>query len=336
MLASFLEAPILAWTDRAKAKRHLVFFGGLAGMAASVALVSFIDGIYGLALTMLLYGPAAGLALGTAESMLVDGVDETLAARRLARWEIFGALGDVLAPAVVAASRWAHVGWRASFRVAALAIFAVAMLSLVVRPPPAGVEADEPEEPILASLREALANRRLAAWLFGAALCTLLDEMLAVLVSLWVAERFSPELAAPALIAFSSGCVLGGIALDRGLLHVSKRTAVVVSSIGCVIAIAGWLTASSWPAVLAWGSVVGLCAGPLHPLAKAEAFAVMPTRPGLVNGAAQAFVVIDILAPVVLAAIAERWGARFAIGTLVLQPLGLLVIALGARRRDER
>ena len=102
MVSSFLEAPILAWTDRARGARRFVVAGGLLAMAASVAIVSWSHGIVGIALAMLLYGPASGLALGTAESMLVDGADEAVAARRLARWAMFASLGDVLAPAIVA------------------------------------------------------------------------------------------------------------------------------------------------------------------------------------------------------------------------------------------
>ncbi|MBX3226769.1 MAG: MFS transporter [Labilithrix sp.] len=359
MLASFLEAPILAWTDRAKTKRHLVVCAGLAGMALSLAVLSFARDVYGLGVAMFLYGPASGLALGTAESMLVDGAPANLAARRLARWEVFGALGDVLAPAAIACAQWTAVDWRTTFRLAAACLFGIALASLAHPHPRAAAaaereeEEDEPHEvtraaaaeegesreappaaaeSVLVSLREALVHRPLAAWLFGAALCTLLDEMLAVLVALWVTERFAVAVAAPALVAFSLGCVAGGLLLERALLRTSTRTAVVVSSIGCVIAMGGWLAAASAAAVIAWGFVVGVCAGPLHPLAKAEAFATMPARPGLVNGAAQAFVAIDVLAPVVLAAIASRWGARVAIASLALQPVGLLAIALATRR----
>jgi MFS family permease len=334
MVSSFLEAPILAWTDRRKAKRHLVVFGGLAIMALSVALVSFVHGALGLTLAMLLYGPASGLALGTGEAMLVDGVDETTAARRLARWTIFASLGDVLAPASLALMNMASLPWRTSFRIAAAAIFAVALLSLLLSGDAGDAEEDdEPEEPVLAALRAALGHRRLIAWLAAAALCTLLDEMLAVLAAIFVTERFSTAMAAPTLIAFSFGSVVGAIILDRALARTSRNRALTIASAVCAAAMAGWLTAPSAALSLAWAFVVGVSAGPLHPLAKAEAFACLPSRPGLVNGASQAFVAIDLLAPVILAWIAERFGARVALASMALQPLSLLAMAMFHKNR---
>lgn len=336
MLSSFLEAPILAWTDRARGARRFVVAGGLVAMAASVALVSWSHGIVGIALAMLLYGPASGLSLGTAESMLVDGADEAVAARRLARWTLFASIGDVLAPAIVGLA----TDWRFAFRAVALAILGAALMQLrptSAKAPPereAAPEAAErdvarevEDEPVWRSLRAALENRVLAAWLFGAAMCTLLDESLAVLVSLWT-SGFGPHAAASALVAFSLGSVVGAAVLERALERVPTRRAVLLASIACIIALGAWVMATSITQVLVLGFLVGAAAGPLHPLAKAAAFATMPDRPGLVNGAAQAFVVVDILAPLALAWLATAIGPRATLATMALQPLALVVIAL--------
>ena len=85
----------------------------------------------------------------------------------------------------------------------------------------------------------------LTAWLLGAAMCTLLDEALAVLVTLWTAARPGPGVAAPALIAFSLGSVVGAAIVQRALLRVTARTAVLVSASVCVVALGGWLTSPS-------------------------------------------------------------------------------------------
>ena len=58
------------------------------------------------------------------------------------------------------------------------------------------------------------------------------------------------------------------------------------SSAVCAAAFGAWLMATTWAFALTCAFVCGMGAAvPLHPLAKAEAFAVLPSRPGLVNSA---------------------------------------------------
>lgn len=333
MLAGLLEAPILAWTDRARARRHLVVAAGLAGMALALLLGSVARGAAGLALAMAVYGPLSGVALGTAEAMLVDEAGDD-APRRLARWTFYAALGDVLAPALLALAAALGVPWRASFRAAGVVLALTALAATRAPVPAAGDGADAGDhEPVWASLRAALAHRRLLAWLLGAALCTLLDELLAVFAALWVSARFSPALAAPALVAFAAGGAAGAALLERALARWSPRALLAGASALCAAAYAAWLAAPSWPLALALFVVVGAAAAPLHPLAKAAAFAALPSRPGLVNGAGQAFLVVDLVAPVALAYVGERAGLRAALALLALQPLALLALALLPPRR---
>ncbi len=332
MLSSIFETPILAWTDRRKAKRHLLVAAGVAGMALSVVLVSFVNGAFELALASAFYGLTSGIALGTAEAMLIDGESDDSAGRRLARWSLFASLGDVLAPSSLALAALVALPWRTSFRVAGIALSLVALALLLLPEREREMQDADAREPVLAALRGALSNRPLFAWLLGAALCTLLDELLAVLAAIWVSEKFSLAMAAPTLIAFSLGGVAGSALLERALARWSRSAALIVSSSACAIAMAAWLSAKTRALAIACCFVVGLTAAPLHPLAKAEAFATHPSRPGLVNGAAQAFVAIDLVAPVLLAWVAERFGVRLALASLAIQPIALLVMAIVAKR----
>ncbi len=331
MLTGFLEAPILAWTDRVKARRHHIVAAGIVGMALSVAITSFVHGAIGLAVATAVYGPFSGLAVGTAEAMVVDGAGDD-APKRLARWSLFASVGDVLAPGLLALAAWAGVAWRTSFQIAAAALALVALGVLRAPTPPVAhddaANDDEEEEPIWRSLRAALSHRVLAAWLLGAALCTLLDELLAVFSALWVSARFSPAVAAPMLIAFSVGMTVGSALLERALSHRRPAPLLAASSALCALAYVAWLLAPSWTWAVALFFVVGVAAAPLHTLAKAEAFAALPDRPGLVNGAAQAFAVVDLAAPVAMGFVAERFGLRAALATLVTQPVAMLTLAL--------
>lgn len=335
MLTAFFEAPLLAWTDRARARRHRVVAAGVVGMALSLALTARSHGPVGFALAAALYGPFSGIAVGTAEAMVVDGAgDDT--PRRLARWSLYASVGDVLAPALLALAAWGGVPWRSSFLAGAAALAAIALGVALPKDeapaPPA--DDDEPEEPVWASLRAALSHRTLPLWLLGAALCTLLDELLAVFAALWSSARFSPALAAPMLVGFSVGATLGSALLERALAKRPPLPLLAASSTACALAYLAWLAAPSWPVALALYVVVGVTAAPLHALAQAQAFAAMPDRPGLVNGAAQAFAVVDLAAPVVLGFAAERFGLRCALALLLTQPVAMLTLALWAMRRE--
>jgi fucose permease len=192
----------------------------------------------------------------------------------------------------------------------------------------------------LASLGRALKNRRLFVWLSAAALCTLLDDVLAVLMATWTSARFTPALAAPMLLAFSLGGAMGAGMLERVLARRTENTVLLVSSAACLVAVGVWVRTTTSGFALVGCFVVGIFALPLHPLAKSAAFGVLPSRPGLVNGASQAFVVIDLVAPALLAWIAERWGPTIAIECLAVAPAALLTLALARylslsrRRRD--
>jgi MFS family permease len=60
----------------------------------------------------------------------------------------------------------------------------------------------------------------------------------------------------------------------------------------------------------------------------------MPANPGTVQALAQLFTAIDVVAPLALGLIADRFGLRAAIACLVLQPLVIAVCAVWAVDRE--
>jgi MFS family permease len=205
-----------------------------------------------------------------------------------------------------------------------------------------GAPADAAErspDALAKSLRQALhrASRlpSLWAWLAAAAICTLLDELVVALAALRLQREqgLTESLAAAAAVSFSVGAVVGAALVERAVaLHGSRRV-LLVSGVLCAIALGALVFAPSALATVAALLLVGLCCAPHHSLALAQAYRVLPGSPGTVQALAQVFIVVDLVAPLALGIVADRFGLRAALACLWLQPVGIVVCAL---RSDAR
>ena len=256
----------------------------------------------------------------------------------MSRWAAFGASGDVLAPLVVGAVLWNGWTYRAAFLVVAALVSAQAWTAVVPRTrasssserwtPTGGPDASEP-------LRAALARPRLWALLLAAAVCTLLDEVLVALAALRIARDLgaSEALTAASLAALSVS-ELAGAAITGKIVARTSAHAVLAASACASAASLALLVAARSP-LEALGALVALggSAAPHYPLLKAAAYDSVPGRPGLVNAAAQAFVVVDVVLPLAVGAAAARHGLGAALGALAIQPVTVLFVALAMSPR---
>lgn len=182
------------------------------------------------------------------------------------------------------------------------------------------------------ALRRAARVPRLWAWLFAAASCTLLDELVIALAALRLhRERLaSAALASGAAVAFTLGSILGTALADRAVARAGRRVVLLVSAavtlaaLGIVVA----PTSTSFVASIVALFVVGCACAPHHPLALARAYDALPGRPGVVQAWAQLFVAIEVVAPLALGCIADRWGLSAALACLAIQPLVIAACAL--------
>jgi MFS family permease len=178
-------------------------------------------------------------------------------------------------------------------------------------------------------VREAIRDRVLIGWLFGIALCNLLDEILIVFASLHVRDDLGASAAwqSATVGAFVAGGAIGLVALDRLLTRHSEHRLMIATGIACAVAFVAWLAA---PVV--WLSAVlmvpvGATAAPLFPLASAQAYARCPGRSGVVVVAGHLFAPFALAVPWLLGAVADRAGTMAALAILVAQPIGLVVLA---------
>jgi MFS family permease len=350
---ALLEAALSLISDRYP-RRRAVRLASLA-TAGALVLCALATEAAGLAIGLLLAGTASGVACAAAkaELLLTAGVSGE---RAMARWVLFGALGDVLTPLFVALV----LGAGDSYRTAFLAAAALALLEALLVAPPAPAasravadgahadaggqahaEADAPSEPLLVALRAGIHQRELWLWLLGAGLCSLLDELVVALAALH-AERdlgASSALAVACVTGASAGAVIGAWITERLLTRVAPDRVLL----GSVAATLPALLAVVWAPSVGWlGAalvVLGATTVPQYALLEAKAYAALPGRPGVVSALAQVFVVIDIGGPLALGLLADAFGLSAALACLAVQPLGLLVVLLRSaprlRRREQ-
>jgi MFS family permease len=321
---------------------------GLVALSASLGLVAIAPSTGWLSLGLALAGAASGLACSAAQADLIarDPAGGDVA---LARWVLCGAIGDLASPLLVGAVfalggsyrgalavLAAFFAWQAlcALRAARRLSAAVAVHESVAAGEPVAVRESESEPSFPVALRAALAQRRLWLWLIGVGLCTLLDEIVLALAALHMRLDLgaSDALAAGCGVALSLGATLGAALTERLLAQVPGRRLLLQSAFFCLLALPlvvaapspGWFTAALF--------LLGAGAAPHYALLEARAYAELPGRPGLVRALSQIAVVIEVLAPAALGAIARSFGLGAALGCLVLQPLGVLAVLWATRR----
>ncbi|HEX3757923.1 MAG TPA: MFS transporter [Kofleriaceae bacterium] len=305
--------------------------GGLAIMAASSLVAAAAPGPVTLAAALSIWGVATGAATSCSELTLIDRWPDRQA-RTMARWTLLALVGDFAAPlllgalAVVVPGR---AGWRIAFAVVGglLAVWAVAAAP---SPLPAAAAAEPANQPPLwRAAREALRDRVLIGWLFGTALCNLLDEILIVFASIYARDELGATAVAQSAMvgAFIAGGAIGLVGLDRLLARHGEHRLVIAAGIACGAAFAAWLAAPGVWSAVALMVPVGATAAPLYPLASAQAYARCPGRSSVVLVTSHLFAPLALALPWLLGWIADRAGVVSALALLAAQPVGLVVLA---------
>jgi fucose permease len=183
---------------------------------------------------------------------------------------------------------------------------------------------------MLAGLRD----RELVRWLIACTLCCLLDEILVMFGALFMRDELGADASVQG-IAFAVAALCGVIGLlvtERLLARVDPLRLLIVAALLCTASYVGWLWVRSIPASVVLLGLVGLTCAPLYPICCARAYAAKPGQAGLVAAVEQVFAWVPVLMPLLLGLIADRWGVVVSLAVLLLQPLGLALIAASAVR----
>jgi MFS family permease len=340
-----VEAPLFARADRARDPRRWLRVA-LCGVAASCLCAAWSPGLVGLAVSMGLFGPASGIVCGLAQGAYVGGALHE-AERRMARWTLAGALGDIAGPGLVGAVLALGLGWRTAFVVAAGA--ALLLAAFMPAWPKAGRDAGldtsgatadadfgeaDPEDAPRAPLREALAIPGVWPWVLATAACTFLDEIVLAFAALQVSVRFGPGPEPRALVlgALVGASAIGLVGLERVVHRFDPRRLLVATAIGSALSLAASVLAPTPALAAAAAALLGLTGAAHYPLAQAQAYRAAPGRPGAVNAVAALLLPLEVAIPFGLAALAAAAGPDVALLALGAQPVVLLVVCFAARR----
>lgn len=329
-IALLIEPWLFVLADRYPRKWFVC--GGIAAMGLAAIAAAFAPSALWLAPAIAVAWVGSGAGVALSQATLVD-VHPDQPERMLARWTLLGEIGDLGGPALLAALAYVGFGWRTAFvMVGALALVIAASLWGRTFP---DARDDDDEPGILESLRAAVSNRALLAWLGAAALCDLLDELVMVFAALRLRDElgFSPyELSFVAGTAVV-GAIAGAWATDRLLARFSPLRLLLVTSVLATIAYGAWLLATDvWLSAALFG-LVGLTVAPMYPITIAQAYAALPGRSGTVNAAGHLFTPLTLALPFVLGALADATDVQIALAVLLAQPVGLALLAVWALSR---
>jgi aquaporin Z len=335
-LAFFVEPPLLAWSERVRARRFSAI--SLAVLSIASLAAAFADRAWIFLGALALYGPASGCALSVSEGLLVEARPDARE-RTLARLAFAGAAGDLAVPALLAILATFGLGWRAAFVIAAVVAAALSIAhacspSLDRRVRAVDDDDDSSASPTMRdALRTALSARSLLAWSFAAASATLLDEILVAFAVVHLqAIGVGVGARAWAIGAWVVGGFVGLAILERVVSRVGARRVLFVACAFTAAASIAIAFARAPSVQIVAFFFVGAAGCTLHPLAKAAAYASLPGRPAIVNAVAATFSPFDLIAPLALAAIAATLGSRATIGALLVAPIVVAIVAVTSAR----
>lgn len=335
LLSLVIEGPLLLLSDRWRRDRMAAL--GMLAMGLCMLLAACASSAWMLALGLGGWATASGIACGLSQGALMDAYPDERE-RWMTRWTLMGALGDTLSPALVLGSAALGFGWRGALVVAAaLHLLQALVLARALRsvqtgdtPPAEGDEEEEEAAPLRERLRAGLRDRSLLAWLGGAALCCLLDELFVAFGAMFMRDELGADVATQTA-AFTICAIASAVGLalsDRLLQRVDSIRLLVLSSVACAAAFVVWLGASTVVGSVIALALVGVFAAPLYPICAARAYAARPGEAGLVAAVDQLFAPLSIVAPLAVGLLADRFGVLLALTVLLLQPLGVGAIGL--------
>jgi MFS family permease len=342
LLSLVVEGPLLLFSDRWKRER--VATACVAAMGVAMLVAASASSAWMLAVAFGAWGSIGGLGCGLCQGLLMDTYSDERE-RWMTRWTLMGAIGDSATPLLIVVATATGLGWRGALAIAgglhllhALVLSRVRLETVTNDGSDSDDDSDDDDEPngtIWDNLRTALRDRELLLWLGACALCCLLDEILVAFGVLFLRDELGAGVEVQAL-SFLAAALCGALGLfltDRLLHRVDPLRLLIAASLATALVFVLWLFARTIPASVILLGLIGLFCAPLYPICAARAYAARPGQAGLVAAMDQLFVPVPVLAPLLIGFVADRFGIVLALALLLLQPLGVALAAMIARRR---
>lgn len=320
--------------------KRIPILGGMVCLVFAFALAGLSHDYLLLLLAVAIADPAIGAAVGLAQAALVEQQPQ-IATRTLARWTLLSSVGDLLAPLIVAVTAAAGGGWTAlSFIGASVWLLAAcATLPLPFPRPAISVETSDDDSAqsgwtgLRLAIGAALRDRVLLRWMGILVMATMVDEIFLGFTGLLLRDRLHASVASVSLLLALG--MIGGMAalviLERVLTRHADQSRLGIRLLPwlALLALAGIVTLLLapwlWLAAIAL-IAIGLGVTGWYPIARAATYDRLPGRAGLARAITGLVMPVELLLPVVVGLLAERFSLVAALGFLGLAPLGVLLL----------
>ena len=335
LLGSFIE-PVLMLLGDTPLRKRLVLGGGLAVMI-SLLLIATTQSFPALIAAVALGFPASGAFVTLSQATLMD-LNPGREPHMMARWTLFGSLGNLFGPLILAAGFALVLGWRWAFF--ALAGFALLLtIQIWLRPfPTRTADGETPVENfgtdllvtarnLLSNLGKALTNRSLLRWTGLLLVADLLMDVYTSYLPLYFTD-VAGATPAQASLLLSLG-MLASLASDLLLIplleRVPGRTVVRASAAAVTVLYPLWLLAPwLWAKILLVLIIKFITLG-WYSVMQGEAYASSPGRSGTVMAINSMAGILGAAFPWLIGWSAGHVGLASAMWILLLGPLSLVL-----------
>ncbi len=350
LVGGLLELPFGLLAGDGSRRWRVVLGGGAvftASLLAAAAAPSFIT----LLIAFVIFFPASGAFVSLTQATLMDA-DPVRRAQQMARWNLAGSAGSVAGPLLLVAVAAAGGGWRTAYLLlagaATIACLGVARFGPLPAGPPRPAEEkqgpakrDQPVSPAAqvesvtkiedTNLRQAvsaLGRGDVRRWLVLLEVADLLLDVLSGFLALYLVAVAH---ATPAQAALGVAVRLAaGLAGDLLVIRLLERFA----SLGILRAGAA-AAAMLYPAFvavpglglkLAVLAAVSVATAPWYPVIQAELYRSLPGRSGVAVSLSSAAGLLGGLGPLAVGLLAQRFGLTWAVTSLAVAPVVVLIM----------
>jgi FSR family fosmidomycin resistance protein-like MFS transporter len=305
-------------------RRALVLAGG-AGFALALALAAGASSFWVLLVAFSVLYPASGAFVSLSQASLMD-LEPARREHNMARWTLAGYVGAVVGPLLLAAVVWAGGGWRELF--AAFALLTAGLVLLVRRAPDTR---DGDERPRVREALRVLFRRDVFRWLFLLELSDLLLDVFLSFLALYLVDEVGTSAGVAGIaVAVATGAGLVGAAVVIPMLgrfdglRYLRASALVAGAL-----FVAFLLVPGAVAKIALVAAISIVVAGWYPVLKARLYVALGDASGLALTVGALFPLNAVL-PLLIAALAERFGLSNALWLLLAAPVAL--IALVPRR----
>ena len=332
-------------------RRWRVVLGGGAVFTASLLAAAAAPSFIALLIAFVIFFPASGAFVSLTQSTLMDA-DPGRRAQHMARWNLAGSAGSVAGPLLLVAVAAAGGGWRTAYLLlagaAAVACLGVACFGPLPAGPPrpaaenqGPAKRDQPVspagqvEPVTniedTSLRQAvsaLGRGDVRRWLVLLEVADLLLDVLSGFLALYlvaVAHATPAEAALGVAVRLAAG-LAGDVLVIRLLERFASVGILRAGAAAAAVLYPAFLVVPGLGLKLAVLAALSVATAPWYPVIQAELYRSLPGRSGVAVSLSSAAGLLGGLGPLAVGLLAQRFGLAWAVTSLAIAPVVVLII----------